>query len=147
MSLLQESPNTLIPTIHLNVKTPLKRKKKKTIHLWPALPAGGNSFPSNHPLVLYFMWVIIITIICSLLNYLLRMAIHQFQSIHQSSQTAMGLTLYYIDGSPPVRSTLLCIRALGLHDKVNYQFVNLFKKENLQPEFLKVRFILNQTFW
>lgn len=60
------------------------------------------------------------------------------RSIHQSSQTAMGLTLYYIDGSPPVRSTLLCIRALGLHDKVNYQFVNLFKKENLQPEFLKI---------
>ncbi|KAI5738563.1 hypothetical protein M8J77_008548 [Diaphorina citri] len=47
----------------------------------------------------------------------------------------MALTLYYVHGSPPVRATQLCIRALGL--KVNYEFVNLFQKENLQPAFLE----------
>ncbi|XP_026681973.1 glutathione S-transferase 1-like [Diaphorina citri] len=47
----------------------------------------------------------------------------------------MALTLYYVHGSPPVRATQLCIRALGL--EVNYEFVNLFQKENLQPAFLE----------
>uniref|UniRef100_A0A8D9EDU7 Glutathione S-transferase 1, isoform D n=1 Tax=Cacopsylla melanoneura TaxID=428564 RepID=A0A8D9EDU7_9HEMI len=53
----------------------------------------------------------------------------------QTTPVPMGLTLYYVEGSPPVRATQLCIRALGLD--VQYEFVNLFKKENLQPEFLE----------
>lgn len=70
----------------------------------------------------------------------IRCSLRSAQSFPNSSSVgkSMGLTLYYIDGSPPVRSTLLCIRALGLHEKVNYQFVNLFRKENLQPDFLKI---------
>ncbi|XP_017079258.1 glutathione S-transferase 1-like [Drosophila eugracilis] len=46
------------------------------------------------------------------------------------------LTLYGIDGSPPVRSVLLTLNALGLD--FEYKIVNLFEKEQLKPEFLKM---------
>ncbi|XP_033155476.1 glutathione S-transferase 1-1-like [Drosophila mauritiana] len=46
------------------------------------------------------------------------------------------LTLYGIDGSPPVRSVLLTLRALNLD--FDYKIVNLMEKEHLKPEFLKI---------
>ncbi|XP_016958516.3 glutathione S-transferase 1-like [Drosophila biarmipes] len=46
------------------------------------------------------------------------------------------LTLYGIDGSPPVRSVLLTLRALGV--EFEYKVVNLLEKEHLKPEFLKI---------
>jgi len=46
------------------------------------------------------------------------------------------LTLYGIDGSPPVRSVLLTLNALGL--EFEYKIVNLPEKEHLKPEFLKI---------
>lgn len=47
----------------------------------------------------------------------------------------MTLTLYFTDLSPPVRATLLTIKALGLD--VNFKEINLLAGEHLQPEFLK----------
>ncbi|KAH8401562.1 hypothetical protein KR009_006517 [Drosophila setifemur] len=46
------------------------------------------------------------------------------------------LTLYGIDGSPPVRSVLLTLKALGLD--FEYKIVNLREGEHLKPEFLKI---------
>ncbi|KAH8320884.1 hypothetical protein KR067_011775 [Drosophila pandora] len=46
------------------------------------------------------------------------------------------LTLYGVDRSPPVRSVLLTLNALGL--EFEFKVVNLFEKEHLQPEFLKM---------
>ncbi|XP_017087052.2 glutathione S-transferase 1-1-like [Drosophila bipectinata] len=46
------------------------------------------------------------------------------------------LTLYGIDGSPPVRSVHLTLHALGL--KYDYKIVNLMTGEHLKPEYLKV---------
>ncbi|XP_017079256.1 glutathione S-transferase 1-like [Drosophila eugracilis] len=46
------------------------------------------------------------------------------------------LTLYGIDGSPPVRSVLLTLNALGV--EFEYKIVNLLEKEQLKPEFLKM---------
>ncbi|XP_030370755.1 glutathione S-transferase 1-like [Scaptodrosophila lebanonensis] len=46
------------------------------------------------------------------------------------------LTLYGIDGSPPVRSVLLTLNALNL--PFDYKVVNLFAKEQMTPEFLKM---------
>nr|XP_016940475.1 glutathione S-transferase 1-like [Drosophila suzukii] len=46
------------------------------------------------------------------------------------------LTLYGIDGSPPVRSVFLTLNALGL--EFHYKIVNLLEKEHLTPEFLKI---------
>ncbi|XP_039479961.1 glutathione S-transferase 1-like [Drosophila santomea] len=46
------------------------------------------------------------------------------------------LTLYGIDGSPPVRAVLLTLRALNLD--FDYKVVNLLEKEHLKPEFLKI---------
>ncbi|XP_017038678.1 glutathione S-transferase 1-like [Drosophila ficusphila] len=46
------------------------------------------------------------------------------------------LTLYGIDGSPPVRSVLLTLHALGID--FDYKIVNLLEKEQLKPEFLKM---------
>ncbi|KAH8331781.1 hypothetical protein KR074_011535 [Drosophila pseudoananassae] len=46
------------------------------------------------------------------------------------------ITLYGIDGSPPVRSVLLTLNALGLD--FEYKIVNLLEKEHLKPEFLKI---------
>ncbi|EDW91641.1 glutathione S-transferase 1 [Drosophila yakuba] len=46
------------------------------------------------------------------------------------------LTLYGIDGSPPVRAVLLTLRALNLD--FDYKIVNLLEKEHLKPEFLKI---------
>ncbi|XP_017087036.2 glutathione S-transferase 1 [Drosophila bipectinata] len=46
------------------------------------------------------------------------------------------ITLYGIDGSPPVRSVLLTLNALGLD--FEYKIVNLLEKEHLKPDFLKI---------
>ncbi|XP_001361311.1 glutathione S-transferase 1 [Drosophila pseudoobscura] len=46
------------------------------------------------------------------------------------------LTLYGIDGSPPVRSVLLTLNALGL--PFEYKVINLFGGDHLKPEFLKM---------
>ncbi|KAH8279047.1 hypothetical protein KR026_000135 [Drosophila bipectinata] len=46
------------------------------------------------------------------------------------------ITLYGIDGSPPVRSVLLTLNALGLD--YEYKIVNLLEKEHLKPDFLKI---------
>ncbi|KAH8272856.1 hypothetical protein KR018_005170 [Drosophila ironensis] len=46
------------------------------------------------------------------------------------------LTLYGIDGSPPVRSVLLTLYALGVD--FEYKVVNLLTGEHLKPEYLKI---------
>ncbi|KAH8400721.1 hypothetical protein KR009_000526 [Drosophila setifemur] len=46
------------------------------------------------------------------------------------------LTLYGIDGSPPVRSVLLTLNALGVD--FEYKVVNLMTGEHLKPEYLKI---------
>ncbi|XP_033153308.1 glutathione S-transferase 1-like [Drosophila mauritiana] len=46
------------------------------------------------------------------------------------------LILYGIDGSPPVRSVLLTLNALGL--EFEYKIVNLMTGEHLKPEYLKI---------
>jgi len=48
----------------------------------------------------------------------------------------MPLDLYCMDASPPNRAVYLCIRALGLD--FNKKPVNLFTKEQLNPDFVKV---------
>nr|CAI5833608.1 unnamed protein product [Callosobruchus analis] len=48
----------------------------------------------------------------------------------------MPLTLYYIEASPPVRSTLMTIKALGL--EVEMKRVDLPGGEHLKPEYLKI---------
>lgn len=48
----------------------------------------------------------------------------------------MSLTLYHFPASAPSRSAILTARALNLN--VNVKEVNLFAKEQLKPEFLKV---------
>ncbi|XP_002074751.2 glutathione S-transferase 1 [Drosophila willistoni] len=53
------------------------------------------------------------------------------------SENNMGkLTLYGIDASAPVRSVLFTLNALDI--PFDYQIVNLFSKEHLSPEFLKM---------
>ncbi|KAH8400720.1 hypothetical protein KR009_000525 [Drosophila setifemur] len=46
------------------------------------------------------------------------------------------LTLYGIDRSPPVRSVLLTLHALGV--EFEFKIVNMKEKEHLKPEFLKI---------
>uniref|UniRef100_A0A6M2DQ87 Putative glutathione s-transferase tabanus bromius n=1 Tax=Xenopsylla cheopis TaxID=163159 RepID=A0A6M2DQ87_XENCH len=48
----------------------------------------------------------------------------------------MSLTLYHFPASAPSRSAILTARALNLN--VNVKEVNLFAKEQLKPEFLKL---------
>uniref|UniRef100_A0A1B6I4T6 Uncharacterized protein n=1 Tax=Homalodisca liturata TaxID=320908 RepID=A0A1B6I4T6_9HEMI len=48
----------------------------------------------------------------------------------------MPLVLYYLAPSPPARTVNLVLHALDL--PVEYKTVDLFKKEHLAPEFLKV---------
>ncbi|XP_065339779.1 glutathione S-transferase 1-like [Cloeon dipterum] len=48
----------------------------------------------------------------------------------------MPLDLYVMPASPPNRAVLLCIKALGLD--VNMKPINLFAKEQLNPEFVKI---------
>ncbi|XP_066262499.1 glutathione S-transferase 1-like [Euwallacea similis] len=48
----------------------------------------------------------------------------------------MGLTLYHFPPSAPSRGALLAAKALGLD--VDVQIVNLFKKDQLQEDFLKI---------
>lgn len=47
----------------------------------------------------------------------------------------MTLTLYYTELSPPVRASLLTIKALGLN--VDLKPVNLMTGEHLTPEYLQ----------
>uniref|UniRef100_A0A2A4JI76 Glutathione S-transferase n=1 Tax=Heliothis virescens TaxID=7102 RepID=A0A2A4JI76_HELVI len=49
----------------------------------------------------------------------------------------MGLTVYKIDASPPVRSVFMAIEALNIPD-VEYVDVNLLEGEHLKEEFTKV---------
>lgn len=48
----------------------------------------------------------------------------------------MGITLYHFPPSAPSRSALLVARALGID--IDVQNVNLFNKEQLNPDFVKV---------
>lgn len=48
----------------------------------------------------------------------------------------MAPTLYYMDLSPPSRSVLLTAAALGIELKLKN--IDLFKKEQLNPEYIKV---------
>lgn len=48
----------------------------------------------------------------------------------------MAPKLYYIAGSPPVRSVLMTADALGV--KLDLQAIDTLKGENLKPEYIKV---------
>jgi hypothetical protein len=56
----------------------------------------------------------------------------------------MPLDLYCMDPSPPNRAVYLCIQALGLN--VNKKPINLFTKEQLDPEFVKVFYLIGFSF-
>uniref|UniRef100_A0A182JB98 glutathione transferase n=1 Tax=Anopheles atroparvus TaxID=41427 RepID=A0A182JB98_ANOAO len=49
-----------------------------------------------------------------------------------------SMVLFYDDVSPPVRSVLLAIAALGVKDQVKLEYVNLFAGGHLSTDFLKV---------
>ncbi|KFB39334.1 AGAP009190-PA-like protein [Anopheles sinensis] len=49
-----------------------------------------------------------------------------------------GMVLFYDDVSPPVRSVLLAIAALGVKDRVQLEYVNLFAGGHLSEDFLQV---------
>lgn len=49
----------------------------------------------------------------------------------------MVVTLYHFPPSAPSRTALLVARALGL--EIEVQKVDLFAKEQLKPDFVKVR--------
>lgn len=48
----------------------------------------------------------------------------------------MKLVLYYDQRSPPVRSVLMLLKILNID--VNLKFIDLFKGEQLKPEFKEV---------
>lgn len=50
----------------------------------------------------------------------------------------MAPKLYYIPISPPVRAVLMTANAVGID--LDLQKVDLFAKEHLNPEFIKVRY-------
>lgn len=52
----------------------------------------------------------------------------------------MAPVLYAMDISPPVRSVLLTAASLGVH--LNVKVIDLLKKEQLDPEFKKVSFMI-----
>lgn len=52
----------------------------------------------------------------------------------------MAPKLFVVDGSPAQRSVLMCAKALGL--ELEFQTVDLWKGEHLEPEFLKVNMII-----
>ncbi|XP_025833967.1 glutathione S-transferase 1-like [Agrilus planipennis] len=49
----------------------------------------------------------------------------------------MTITLYFADASPPARSSILTIKALGLKN-VTFKRVDLMQREQHKPEFLKL---------
>lgn len=51
----------------------------------------------------------------------------------------MGVTLYHFPPSAPSRGALLVAKVLGID--VDVQYVDLFKKEQLKPDFVKVSFM------
>lgn len=48
--------------------------------------------------------------------------------------------LYYDPNSPPVRSVLLALAALGINDQVDLKLVRLFQREHLNDDFVKVSY-------
>uniref|UniRef100_A0A1Y9H324 glutathione transferase n=2 Tax=Anopheles dirus TaxID=7168 RepID=A0A1Y9H324_9DIPT len=52
--------------------------------------------------------------------------------------TSEEMVLYYDEVSPPVRSVLMTIAALGLKDRVKLEYIDLFGVEHLKEYFLKV---------
>lgn len=52
--------------------------------------------------------------------------------------------LYYLNGSPPVRSVFLVARALNI--ELDRRYLDLFKGEHMTPEFLKVYIYRNRIF-
>lgn len=51
----------------------------------------------------------------------------------------MKPVLYYDQRSPPVRSVLMLLKLLDI--EVDLKFIDLFKGEQLKPEFKEVRII------
>lgn len=52
----------------------------------------------------------------------------------------MGVTIYHFPPSAPSRGALLAARAIGVD--VDVQIIDLFKKEQLKEDFIKVRKLL-----
>ncbi|XP_058057842.1 glutathione S-transferase E14-like [Anopheles bellator] len=48
------------------------------------------------------------------------------------------LVFYYDEVSPPVRSVLLTVAALGVKDRIEHEHVNLFAGDHLKSEFVKI---------
>lgn len=53
----------------------------------------------------------------------------------------MVITLYHFPQSGPSRGALLAAKAVGV--EVDLQIVDLFKKEQLKEDFIKVRYFFN----
>lgn len=69
-------------------------------------------------------------------------SIYICKSMHLSTDyicmhtSRMPVTLYYYDMSPQCRAVNLTVHALGIN--VDYKTVDLLKKEQMNPEFVKV---------
>ncbi|XP_053672087.1 uncharacterized protein LOC128722449 [Anopheles nili] len=55
-----------------------------------------------------------------------------------SSMASSSMVLYYDEVSPPVRSVLMAIAALGIKDRFKLEYVDLFRRGHLTSEFLKI---------
>ncbi|XP_052894544.1 glutathione S-transferase E14-like isoform X2 [Anopheles moucheti] len=49
-----------------------------------------------------------------------------------------SMVLYYDEVSPPVRGVLLTIAALGVKDRIKFEYINLFNRGQLTADFLKI---------
>uniref|UniRef100_A0A182WH79 glutathione transferase n=1 Tax=Anopheles minimus TaxID=112268 RepID=A0A182WH79_9DIPT len=49
-----------------------------------------------------------------------------------------SMVLYYDEVSPPVRGVLLTIAALGVKDRIKFEYINLFNGGHLSADFLKI---------
>uniref|UniRef100_A0A182LRU1 glutathione transferase n=1 Tax=Anopheles culicifacies TaxID=139723 RepID=A0A182LRU1_9DIPT len=49
-----------------------------------------------------------------------------------------SMVLYYDEVSPPVRGVLLAIAALGVKDRIKFEYINLFDGGHLAADFLKI---------
>ncbi|XP_065073874.1 glutathione S-transferase E14-like [Ochlerotatus camptorhynchus] len=55
--------------------------------------------------------------------------------------------LYYDPNSPPVRSVLLALAALGINDQVDLKLVRLFQREHLNEAFVKLNPLHKVPVW
>lgn len=58
--------------------------------------------------------------------------------LNDEMTTSPVMILYYDEVSPPVRGVLLAIAALGVKDRIKFEYIDLFKGGHLSSDYLKV---------